>query len=115
MNTPSKTTVGVRRTNARKCSFSRRLVSVPRRDAPECGSASTRVALPAPPAIGFFTLSTRRSTFVDLLQLALGPFHRVLGLHALHGLGVHVDDDVLRVGLGGLGRRRARMPEGARE
>src|SRR5206468_1391232 len=36
-------------------------------------------------------------------------------LHALDGLGVHVDDDVLRVGLGGLGRCRARMSEGARE
>src|SRR5438094_6768713 len=39
---------------------------------------------------------------VDLLELGLGPLHGVLGPHALHGLGVHVDDDVLRVGLGGL-------------
>src|SRR5882724_11461586 len=51
---------------------------------------------------------------VDLLQLALGPLHGVLGLGALHGLGVHVDDDVLRVGLGRLGRRRSRMAEGPR-
>src|SRR2546428_2375583 len=51
---------------------------------------------------------------VDLLQLGLGPLHGVLGLHALHGLGVHVDDDVLRVGLGGLAGGRARMAEGER-
>src|SRR5437867_3968014 len=41
---------------------------------------------------------------VDLLELGLGPLHGVLGPHALHGLGVHVDDDVLRVRLGGLRR-----------
>src|SRR5881396_1950023 len=51
---------------------------------------------------------------VDLLELGLRPLHRVLGLHALHGLGVHVDDDVLRVRLGGLGGGRPRMPEGER-
>src|SRR5205814_7674204 len=27
---------------------------------------------------------------VDLLQLTLRPLHGILGLHALHGLGVHV-------------------------
>src|SRR2546422_7369022 len=116
MNSPSRTTVGLRRAKARSRSFSSRRSSALRRAAPECDSAtSIRVALPAPPAIGFFKLSTCRSAFVDLLQLALGPFHRVLGLHALHGLGVHVDDDVLGVGLGGLGRRRPRVPEGARQ
>src|SRR5213594_1695965 len=115
MNAPRRTTVGVRRAKARSLSFSRRRSNARRRrTAPECGSAtSTRAALPAPPAIGFFKRSTCRSAFVDLLQLAFGPLHGVLGLHALDGLGVHVDDDVLRVGLGGLGRRRARMPEGA--
>src|SRR5438093_13349533 len=116
MNAPRRTTVGVRRAKARSLSFSRRRSNARRRTAPECGSAtSTRAALPAPPAIGFFKRSTCRSAFVDLLQLAFGPLHRVLGLHALDGLGVHIDDDVLRVGLGGLGRRRARMPEGARQ
>src|SRR5215467_12414388 len=48
------------------------------------------------------------STLVDLLQLAVGPLHGVLGLHALDGLGVHVGDDVLgealrRLGGGGTG------------
>src|SRR5438552_2821123 len=47
------------------------------------------------------------STLVDLLELALGPLHRVLGLAALDGLGEHVDDDVLRVRLGGLRGRGA--------
>src|SRR5262249_57041008 len=105
-----------RSTNARKRSFSSRLVSARRCAARERGSAtSTRVALPAPPAIGFFTRASCSSCFVDLLQLTLGPLHGVLGLRALHGLGVHVDDDVLRVRLGGLRRRRTGMPEGARQ
>src|SRR3989442_7060254 len=41
-------------------------------------------------------------SLVDLLELTLGPLHGVLGRHALHALGVHVGDDVLREGLGGL-------------
>src|SRR5256712_9356626 len=48
---------------------------------------------------------------VDLLQLGLGPLHGVLGRHALHGLGVHVGDDVLREALGGLGRGGPRVAE----
>src|SRR5882724_8772458 len=116
MNAPSRTTVGLRRANARSRSFSRRRSSARRCAVLGCGSAtSTRAALPAPPAIGFFKLMPCRSGFVDLLQLAFGPLHGILGLHALDGLGVHVDDDVLRVRLGGLGRRRARMSEGARQ
>src|SRR5262249_37668077 len=116
MNRPSRSTVGARSTNARKRSFSSRLVSARRCATLERGSAtSTRVALPAPPAIGFFTPEPCPSCFVDLLQLALGPLHGVLGLHALHGLGIHVDDDVLRVRLGRFRRRRAGMAEGARQ
>src|SRR5215831_1538490 len=116
MNTPSRSTVGARSTNARNRSFSSRLVSARRCATRERGSAtSTRVALPAPPAIGFFTREPCPSCFVDLLQLALGPLHGVLGLRALHGLGVHVADDVLRVRLGGLCRRRAGMPAGPRQ
>jgi hypothetical protein len=42
-------------------------------------------------------------SLVDLLELAVGPLHRVLRLHALDALGVHVGDDVLGEGLGGLG------------
>src|SRR5215831_16569041 len=116
MNTPSSTTVGARSTNASKRSFSSRPVSARRCATREPGSAtSTRVAPPAPPAIGFFTPRSCPSCFVDLLQLALSPVYGVLGLRALHGLGVHVDDDVLRVGLGGLGSRRAGMAERARQ
>src|SRR2546425_6715566 len=116
MKAPSRTTVGLRSANARSRSFSRRRSNARRCAVLGCESAtSTRAALPAPPAIGFFKPMPCRSGFVDLLQLAFGPLHSLLGFHALDGLGVHVDDDVLRVGLGGLGRRRARMPEGARQ
>src|SRR5262245_58673950 len=47
------------------------------------------------------------SALVDLLQLALGPRHRVLGLGARDRLGEHVDDDVLGVRLVRLGGGRA--------
>src|SRR5258708_14389276 len=50
-----------------------------------------------PPPVGSGPLS-----LVDLLELTLGPLHGVLGRHALHTLGVHVGDDVLRESLGGL-------------
>src|SRR6266446_6039119 len=50
-----------------------------------------------PPPVGSGPLS-----LVDFLELTLGPLHGVLGRHALHALGVHVGDDVLREGLGGL-------------
>src|SRR5882762_483427 len=53
-----------------------------------------------------FRSSVRRSGLIDLLELAFCPLHGVLGLHALDALGVHVHDDVLRVGLGGFGRSR---------
>src|SRR3989440_2601807 len=50
-----------------------------------------------PPPVGSGPLS-----LVDFLELTLGPLHGVLGRHALHALGVHVGDDVLGEGLGGL-------------
>src|SRR5258705_48550 len=116
MNALSRTTVGLRRANARSRSFSRRRSTARRRAVVARASAtSTRAAPPAPPEIGFFKPVTCRSGFVDLLQLAVGPLHGILGLHTLDGLRVHVDDDVLRVGLGRLGRRRTRMPEGTRD
>src|SRR5437870_1098595 len=116
MKAPSRTTVGLRRANARSRSFSRRRSNARRCAVLGCGSAtSTRAAPPAPPAIGFFKPMPCRSGFVDLLQFAFRPLYSVLGLHALDGLGVHVDDDVFRVRLGGLGRRRARVSEGAGE
>src|SRR5438046_9676793 len=43
--------------------------------------------------------------FVDLLEFGLRPLDGVLGRRALHALGVHVSDDVLRVRLGGISRR----------
>src|SRR5262245_9954465 len=54
---------------------------------------------------------TPSSRLVDLLELRLRPLHRVLGLRALDGLGVHVDDDVLRVRLRRLGGGRPGMAE----
>src|SRR5215470_1481588 len=51
------------------------------------------------------------SALVDLLQLALGPRHRVLRLGARDCLGEHIDDDVLGVRLGRLGCRRAGVPQ----
>src|SRR5215472_1289723 len=51
------------------------------------------------------------SALVDLLELGLRPLHGVLGLRALRGLGVHVDDDVFRVRLGRLGRRGTLIAE----
>src|SRR5215468_4518311 len=54
------------------------------------------------------TTAPSELTFVDLLQLAVGPLHGVLGLHTLDSLGIHVGDDVLgealrRLGGGGTG------------
>src|SRR5262249_2762849 len=87
-----------------------------------CANAGARPAarIPATPVVfrnvrrSILSPLGMRSSLVDLLELALGPLHGVLGLRALHGLGVHVDDDVLRVDLGRLGRCRTGVPEGAR-
>src|SRR5262249_9422304 len=62
-----------------------------------------------PPPVGSGPL-----TFVDLLQLTIGPLDGIFGGHALHALGVHVGDDVLRERLGGLGRRRPGVAEQTR-
>src|SRR5258708_21202782 len=59
-----------------------------------------------PPPVGSGPLS-----LVDLLELTLGPLHGVLGRHALHTLGVHVGDDVLRESLGGLRGGRTGVAE----
>ena len=42
---------------------------------------------------------------VDLVELTLGPIHGILGRHALDGLCVHINDDVLGHDLGCLARR----------
>src|SRR5262245_42873546 len=77
--------------------------------------ASRPAGLPGSPA-GAVTLR------VGLLQLRLGPLGRVLGLHALDGLGVHVDQDVLDerlrrlpagwTGIPGPTTELGRLPEG---
>src|SRR5689334_2193392 len=86
-----------------------------------CAKAGARWAarIPATPVtlrntlrfIGSLLGAWTASALVDLLQLSLGELHGILGLGALHGLGVHVGDDVLRERLGGLGRRRTRVAE----
>src|SRR5580658_10177139 len=55
--------------------------------------------------------SPSASAGVDALELPVGPFHGVLGRHALHRLGVHVGDEVLaqtfgRLAIGGTGIAR---------
>src|SRR6266478_2774199 len=108
MNIPSNTTVGASRMPASSRSFSRKRVSPLGREVPWRGStASSPAALPDPPAMDFFM----RFSSVDLLELLARPLDGVLRLRALDALGEHVDDDVLRVGLGGLRRRRPRVPE----
>src|SRR5437867_12742900 len=114
MKTPSRSTVGASSIAARRRSLSRKRVR------PDGGAAVVRArgsattstappAPPAPPAIGCFTGSP-----VNFLELARGPLHRIFGLHALRGLGVHVGDDVLRVDLAGLGVRRTSVADHAR-
>src|SRR6478672_323815 len=46
---------------------------------------------------------------VNFAHLAVGPLHRIFGRHALDGLGIHVDNDVLGEHFGSLASRRARM------
>src|SRR6185369_13510769 len=100
---------GMKSTQRTRCSF------VP------CAKAGARWAarIPAIPvslrnarrSIGPSPVRSGRLTFVDLLQLALSPLHRVLGAHALDRLGVHVGHDVLGERFRRLRRRRPRVPE----
>src|SRR5262245_56939568 len=114
MNSPSRSTAGASSSAASSHSLSRNRVSPRGRAIRGAGSATVAaVALPASPEMTRFTRdplawrAVAASPLVDLLELALGPLHGVLGLRALDGLGEHVHDDVLRVALGGLGRGRA--------
>src|SRR6266508_5592810 len=107
MKSPSRTIAGASRRVARRRSLSSQRVSRGWRKAPAWGSvAAMPLAPPEPPAIGFCEFLS-----VDLPQLARRPADGVLGLRALAGLGVHVGQDVLRVGLGRLGRRRSRIAD----
>src|SRR5258708_8019652 len=108
MNMPSSTTGGARRIPASSRSVSRKRVSPLGREVPGWDStASSPAALPDPPAMDFFM----QSSSVDLLELLGRPLGGVLRLRALDALGEHIHDDVLRVDLGGLRRRRPRVPE----
>src|SRR5213593_135028 len=108
------TRVGARSAAARMCSCSRRWPS--RRGRPSLGTATTTTGAGIADAPGVALFARMGSMLwsamllpgaaptlsVRLLQLALGPPHRVLGLHALDGLSVHVHEDVLDQGLGRL-------------
>src|SRR5260370_42433267 len=108
MNMPSSSTVGASRIPASSRSLSRNRVSPLGREGPGWDStASSPAAPPDPPAMDFF----RQSSSVDLLELLGRPLDGVLRLRALDALGEHIHDDVLRVDLGGLRRRRPRVPE----
>src|SRR5881394_2243506 len=106
MNIPSNSTVGVSSIAASKRSFSSQAPPPPRGPRGgqhlDPGTASSDRLLHCTVIL---------SALVNLLELALGPLERVLGLHALHSLGVHVHDDVLRVRLGGLRRGRPLIAE----
>src|SRR5213593_4065797 len=98
MKSPRRKMAGARRSVASRRSLSSQRVSRWGRGAPACGSVTASPAVPPePPAIGFFIRLA-----VDLTQFTRRPLGRILGLHALHALGEHVHDDVLRVDLGGL-------------
>src|SRR5262245_3012725 len=111
MNSPSRITVGASSTAASSRSFSSIApCRAGRREVCVRGSATAPTESGAPPAIGFFTTGSP----INFLQLALGPLHRIFRLRALHALGEHVDDHVLAVDLGGLGRGRAGMADDPR-
>src|SRR3989442_2394763 len=108
------TRVGARSAAARMCSCSRRWPS--RRGRPSLGTATTTTGAGIADAPGVALFARMGSMLwsamllpgaaptlgVRLLQLDLSPPHRVLGLHALDGLGVHVHEDVLDQRLGRL-------------
>src|SRR5579883_731347 len=78
---------------------------------------ATPISTRSPPATRAF-LRISSTSGVDFHQLAMRPGDGVLRLHALHRLGVHVDDDVLGLHLGGLARGRpgiAEQPAGDRD
>src|SRR2546425_7275366 len=108
------TRVGARSAPARMCSCSRRWPSRLGRRYLGTATTTTGAGIADAPGVALFArmgsmlwsamlLPRPMPTLcVRLLQLTLGPLHRVLGLHALDGLGVHVHEDVLDQGLGRL-------------
>src|SRR6266481_5623426 len=107
MKSPRRRMVGASRSVASSRSLSSHRVIRRGLGAPAWASVAASPAVPPePPAIGFFI-----ALAVNLTQFTGRPLDRILGLHALHALGEHVHDDVLRVDLGGLRRRLPRVPE----
>src|SRR5215470_15221361 len=101
MNSVRIKSAGARSTPARMCSRSSSRPSPPGRRA--FGTATTT-------GTGTAGTLTRRAISlgvlrVRLLQLGLSPLCRVLRLHPLDGLRVHVDEDVFHERLGGLSAR----------
>src|SRR5580765_5127335 len=116
MNSPSSTTVGESRRKPSTRSFSSAWPSDGRRAAARGATVRREAASAAPLAPPAIDRGSRAATSVprlsvDPLQLTLRPLGSILGGHALDRLGIHVHDDVLRVGLAGLGARRPREPE----
>src|SRR5438876_1436064 len=111
------TRVGARSAPARMCSCSRRWPGRLGRRYLGTATTTTGAGIADAPGVALFArmgsmlwsamlLPRPMPTLcVRLLQLTLGPLHRVLGLHALDGLGVHVHEDVLDEGLGRLAAR----------
>src|SRR5438445_6127019 len=111
MNMPSSTRVGTSSTNASQRSSSSNRC---RR-----GGVASRSVVAETALIAMFDprqpedslLPTRNgerdslTSDVDLRELSLCPLHGILGGHALDGLCVHINDDVLGYDLGCLARR----------
>src|SRR5262249_48659401 len=110
MNMPSSTMVGTSSTNASQRSSSSKRC---RRGGGASRSVVSETALiamfdprrpedsPAPRKMG----RGRITSDVDLLELSFCPLHGILGGHALDGLCVHINDNVLGHDLGCLARR----------
>src|SRR5690348_1617669 len=115
MKSPSNSTVGESRRKPSTRSFSSAWPSLAARIVARGATVKREAASAAPPAPPAIERGSRATSVlrlsVDPFQLALRPLRGLLGGHALDGLGVHVDDDVLRVRLAGLGARRPREPE----
>src|SRR5438270_5159589 len=112
MNMPSSTMVGTSSTNASQRSSSSNRC---RRGGGASRSVVAETALIAMSSIlvgrKIPLLPTKNgerdglTSDVDLRELSLCPLHGILGGHALDGLCVHINDDVLRYDLGCLARR----------
>src|SRR5262249_12649810 len=112
MNMPSSTMVGTSSTNASQRSSSSNRC---RRGGGASRSVVVETALivmfdPRRPEDSLTPLEKWKvrdglASDVDLLELSLCPLHGILGGHALDGLCVHINDDVLGYDFGCLARR----------